>query len=163
MFIFHHTISKQVREYCLLILFVTRWKRGVQHDLRVQGGQYAKRRADASTPLYKTPRRRFQAQLYQAPTHNFNRGATAFLTEPQEIPWVSIGFHFHFWTNSSGCLLLYLSPLSMDPISQVSVPERTKIGGCLEIPRMVNGLWQLAGGHDRNVGISSASKVMDRL
>lgn len=42
-------------------------------------------------------------------------------------------------------------------------PERTKIGGSLEIPRMLNGLWQLAGGHDKDVNIASASAAMDAL
>ena len=41
--------------------------------------------------------------------------------------------------------------------------ERTTIGGTLEIPRMINGLWQLAGGHDQNVEIATASKAMDPL
>lgn len=42
-------------------------------------------------------------------------------------------------------------------------PERAKIGGSLEISRMVNGLWQLAGGHDKEIDISNASKSMDPL
>lgn len=41
--------------------------------------------------------------------------------------------------------------------------ERTLIGGNLEISRMVNGLWQLAGGHDKDVDIANASKGMDPL
>lgn len=41
--------------------------------------------------------------------------------------------------------------------------EKTLIGGSLEIPRMVNGLWQLSGGHDAEVNISSASNTMDGL
>jgi len=45
----------------------------------------------------------------------------------------------------------------------MSVPERTKIGGSLELPRIINGLWQLAGGHDKVVAIASASKAMDCL
>ncbi|EXJ78260.1 hypothetical protein A1O3_09421 [Capronia epimyces CBS 606.96] len=40
-------------------------------------------------------------------------------------------------------------------------PERTVIGGSLEISRMVNGLWQLAGGHDRDISIAKAAQVMD--
>ena len=43
------------------------------------------------------------------------------------------------------------------------LPERTKIGGCVEIPRIINGLWQLAGGHDKDVNLDSASKAMDPL
>lgn len=42
-------------------------------------------------------------------------------------------------------------------------PERTVIAGSLEIPRMISGLWQLAGGHDKNVDIAQASGNMDSL
>ncbi|KAL1860519.1 hypothetical protein Daus18300_009151 [Diaporthe australafricana] len=42
-------------------------------------------------------------------------------------------------------------------------PERTTIGGSLEIARMLNGLWQLAGGHDKDVDIANASTAMDGL
>ncbi|TVY45493.1 Flagellar radial spoke protein [Lachnellula subtilissima] len=42
-------------------------------------------------------------------------------------------------------------------------PERTIIGGSFDIPRMVNGLWQLAGGHDEHVDLSVATKAMDHL
>jgi hypothetical protein len=42
-------------------------------------------------------------------------------------------------------------------------PERTMIGGSLEIPRMINGLWQLSGGHDKSVDIPNALKMMDPL
>jgi hypothetical protein len=42
-------------------------------------------------------------------------------------------------------------------------PEHTTIGGSIEIPRMINGLWQLAGGHDKSVDIANASKMMDLL
>lgn len=42
-------------------------------------------------------------------------------------------------------------------------PERTTIGGSLEIPRMINGLWQLAGGHDKDVNILSAASGMSPL
>ncbi|KAF5674952.1 endoribonuclease l-psp [Fusarium heterosporum] len=42
-------------------------------------------------------------------------------------------------------------------------PECTTIGGSLTIPRMINGLWQLAGGHDENVNIADASSGMDPL
>lgn len=36
--------------------------------------------------------------------------------------------------------------------------EKTTIGGSLEIPRMINGLWQLAGGHDKDIDIVLASE-----
>jgi len=42
-------------------------------------------------------------------------------------------------------------------------PERILIGDSLEIPRMISGLWQLAGGHDIDIDISSAAKSMDPL
>jgi hypothetical protein len=42
-------------------------------------------------------------------------------------------------------------------------PERTKIGGSLEIPRIINGLWQLAGGHDKDLDVDGASRAMDPL
>lgn len=42
-------------------------------------------------------------------------------------------------------------------------PERTIIGGSLEIPRMINGLWQLAGGHDKDVIIPNAAAGMTSL
>lgn len=42
-------------------------------------------------------------------------------------------------------------------------PERTTIAGTLETPRMLNGLWQLAGGHDKDVDIANASAAMDGL
>jgi hypothetical protein len=42
-------------------------------------------------------------------------------------------------------------------------PERTTIGGSLEIPRMINGLWQLAGGHDQDVDITTAAGAMEPL
>ncbi|KAF5869295.1 putative endoribonuclease l-psp protein [Botrytis fragariae] len=44
-----------------------------------------------------------------------------------------------------------------------SKPERTLIGGSLDIPRMVSGLWQLAGGHDQNVDVEAAAKAMEPL
>lgn len=40
-------------------------------------------------------------------------------------------------------------------------PERTLIGGSLEISRMINGLWQRAGGHDQNTGMEEAVNVME--
>ena len=42
-------------------------------------------------------------------------------------------------------------------------PERVTIAGTLEIPRMINGLWQLAGGHDQDVEIQSAVVAMEPL
>ena len=42
-------------------------------------------------------------------------------------------------------------------------PQRTIIGGSLEISRMINGLWQLAGGHDKVVDITNASATMGNL
>jgi hypothetical protein len=42
-------------------------------------------------------------------------------------------------------------------------PEQARIGGSLKIPRMINGLWQLAGGHDKNVDITAAAQAMDSL
>lgn len=44
--------------------------------------------------------------------------------------------------------------------SSTTMPERTTIGGSLEIPRMINGLWQLAGGHDKDVDIPTAAGTM---
>ncbi|KAF6827386.1 endoribonuclease L-PSP [Colletotrichum musicola] len=41
--------------------------------------------------------------------------------------------------------------------------ERTTIAGSIEIPRMLNGLWQLAGGHDQEVDISAAAANMAPL
>ncbi|KAF4335511.1 endoribonuclease l-psp [Fusarium beomiforme] len=42
-------------------------------------------------------------------------------------------------------------------------PELTKIGRSLVIPRMINGLWQLAGGHDKDVDIAVSSSGIDHL
>lgn len=47
--------------------------------------------------------------------------------------------------------------------SSIPTPERATIGGSLEIPRMINGLWQLAGGHDENVDITAAAEAMKPL
>lgn len=47
--------------------------------------------------------------------------------------------------------------------SSLPRPERTVIGGNLEIPRMLNGLWQLAGGHDETVDIKVAADAMNPL
>ncbi|KAI1329009.1 Aldo/keto reductase [Xylariaceae sp. FL0255] len=41
--------------------------------------------------------------------------------------------------------------------------ERATIAGGIAIPRIINGLWQLAGGHDPEVDIPSAAKAMDSL
>lgn len=43
------------------------------------------------------------------------------------------------------------------------MPERIRIGGTLVIPRMINGLWQLAGGHDEKVDIAVAAEAMSSL
>jgi len=51
----------------------------------------------------------------------------------------------------------------MADIKLTSRPEKAVIGKTLEIPRMINGLWQLAGGHDEKVDIPSAAKAMDSL
>ncbi|KAH9903931.1 NADP-dependent oxidoreductase domain-containing protein [Xylariomycetidae sp. FL2044] len=42
-------------------------------------------------------------------------------------------------------------------------PERTTIGGTTEIPRIISGLWQLAGGHDQNIDVGSAAEAMHPL
>ncbi|KAI1270372.1 NADP-dependent oxidoreductase domain-containing protein [Xylariaceae sp. FL1019] len=42
-------------------------------------------------------------------------------------------------------------------------PERTTIGGVTPIPRMLLGLWQLAGGHDTNVDIDVAARAIEPL
>ncbi|KAI1871503.1 uncharacterized protein JN550_004497 [Neoarthrinium moseri] len=44
-----------------------------------------------------------------------------------------------------------------------ATPERTTIGGTIEIPRIINGLWQLAGGHDKQVDRDTAVKAMNSL
>lgn len=51
----------------------------------------------------------------------------------------------------------------MASMDRLPVPERTIIGGSLEIPRMINGLWQLAGGHDQDIDISAAAEAMEPL
>ncbi|KAK8065517.1 hypothetical protein PG997_012264 [Apiospora hydei] len=38
--------------------------------------------------------------------------------------------------------------------------EQCTIAGSLRIPRMINGLWQLAGGHDTDIDIAMAAKAM---
>ena len=45
----------------------------------------------------------------------------------------------------------------------ITRPERAIIGKSLHIPRIISGLWQLAGGHDEKVDITSAAKAMDPL
>ncbi|KAI0134741.1 NADP-dependent oxidoreductase domain-containing protein [Xylariales sp. AK1849] len=42
-------------------------------------------------------------------------------------------------------------------------PERIIVGGSTEIPRMISGLWQLAGGHDQNINIAAAAQAMHPL
>ncbi|KAL2882233.1 hypothetical protein SGCOL_002502 [Colletotrichum sp. CLE4] len=41
--------------------------------------------------------------------------------------------------------------------------ERTTIAGSIEIPRILNGLWQLAGGHDQNIDVAAAADAMKPL
>lgn len=42
-------------------------------------------------------------------------------------------------------------------------PERTVIGGSLQISRMISGLWQLAGGHDINFSLNDCAENMQPL
>ena len=42
-------------------------------------------------------------------------------------------------------------------------PERVLLGGSIEICRVINGLWQLAGGHDQEVNLQGAAEVMDDM
>ncbi|KPI40770.1 uncharacterized protein AB675_10725 [Cyphellophora attinorum] len=50
---------------------------------------------------------------------------------------------------------------SMAPLPQI---ERTNLpGSTRSISRIINGLWQLAGGHDEHVDLASAAGVMDDL
>ncbi|KAI0455949.1 NADP-dependent oxidoreductase domain-containing protein [Xylaria acuta] len=42
-------------------------------------------------------------------------------------------------------------------------PEQIIIGGDTSIPRMISGLWQLAGGHDERVDIDAAARAMEPL
>ncbi|KAI0536115.1 NADP-dependent oxidoreductase domain-containing protein [Xylaria digitata] len=52
----------------------------------------------------------------------------------------------------------------MDEIPLPSVHlERTTIGGDTSIPRIISGLWQLAGGHDEQVNIDEAARKMELL
>ncbi|KAF2970318.1 hypothetical protein GQX73_g3328 [Xylaria multiplex] len=52
----------------------------------------------------------------------------------------------------------------MDEIPPPSLHlERTTIGGNTSIPRIISGLWQLAGGHDEQVNIDEAAGTMELL
>lgn len=42
-------------------------------------------------------------------------------------------------------------------------PESTTIAGSLVIPRLITGLWQLAGGHDADVRVATAAGAMSSL
>ncbi|KAL4796583.1 NADP-dependent oxidoreductase domain-containing protein [Aspergillus venezuelensis] len=46
---------------------------------------------------------------------------------------------------------------------QLRTPERRIIAGGIEIPRMISGLWQLAGGHNADVSIEAAAAAMNPL
>ncbi|KAK1637759.1 endoribonuclease L-PSP [Colletotrichum phormii] len=50
--------------------------------------------------------------------------------------------------------------MSSKPLPKV---ERTTIAGSIEIPRILNGLWQLAGGHDQNIDVAAAANAMKPL
>ncbi|KAI1812396.1 Aldo/keto reductase [Poronia punctata] len=52
-----------------------------------------------------------------------------------------------------------MSETSVHPIR----PDRVVIGGTTSIPRMISGLWQLAGGHDKHVDIDTAARAMKPL
>ncbi|KAI0107193.1 NADP-dependent oxidoreductase domain-containing protein [Nemania sp. FL0031] len=41
--------------------------------------------------------------------------------------------------------------------------DRTTIGGDVSIPRMISGLWQLAGGHDKKVDVDAAARAIEGL
>ncbi|KAL4968171.1 NADP-dependent oxidoreductase domain-containing protein [Aspergillus stella-maris] len=43
------------------------------------------------------------------------------------------------------------------------IPERTTIAGDIEVPHIISGLWQLAGGHDAHVNIETAAAAMNPL
>ncbi|KAI1424133.1 Aldo/keto reductase [Xylaria sp. FL1777] len=52
----------------------------------------------------------------------------------------------------------------MENIALHSVaPERITIGGDTSIPRIISGLWQLAGGHNEKVDIDAAAHAMEPL
>lgn len=48
-------------------------------------------------------------------------------------------------------------------MAKFSEPEQAIIGSELAIPRMISGLWQLAGGHDEKVDIGEAAEAMNPL
>ncbi|KAL3478095.1 hypothetical protein BJX99DRAFT_225009 [Aspergillus californicus] len=50
---------------------------------------------------------------------------------------------------------------SKKPQSDPVRPKRTTIGNGLEIPRMINGTWQFAGGHDKITDITRAPEYMN--
>ncbi|KAI0407711.1 NADP-dependent oxidoreductase domain-containing protein [Xylaria palmicola] len=50
----------------------------------------------------------------------------------------------------------------MDSLPPVK-PEQTTIGGDTLIPRMISGLWQLAGGHDKDINVDTAARAMEGL
>ncbi|TRX97178.1 hypothetical protein FHL15_001972 [Xylaria flabelliformis] len=50
----------------------------------------------------------------------------------------------------------------MDSLPLVE-PVQVTIGGDTSIPRMISGLWQLAGGHDERVDIDAAARAMKPL
>lgn len=58
-------------------------------------------------------------------------------------------------------------PILREPIAMASKGplkiERATIAGSIEIPRILNGLWQLAGGHDEHVDIAAAADAMKPL
>ncbi|KAF9874996.1 endoribonuclease L-PSP [Colletotrichum karsti] len=41
--------------------------------------------------------------------------------------------------------------------------EKATIAGSIEIPRILNGLWQLAGGHDQDIDVAAAAEAMKPL
>ena len=51
----------------------------------------------------------------------------------------------------------------MASVPALPQPENTVIGGDLKIPRMITGLWQLAGGHERDGSFEVATTAMDAL
>ncbi|KAG0647937.1 alpha/keto reductase [Hyphodiscus hymeniophilus] len=51
----------------------------------------------------------------------------------------------------------------MSSLTFLSQPEKVLIGKTLEVPRMISGLWQLAGGHDKHVDLDVATAAMDSL
>lgn len=47
--------------------------------------------------------------------------------------------------------------------AKTSKVEQTTIAGSIEIPRILNGLWQLTGGHDQDVDVAAAARAMKPL